>query len=303
MQRNNIYIFILLLSATARAQMPSDGFTMDKGIFCTVLNYSQSSWDHYWEGTRYRNNRNIGTFQSQALHPMLGYGISNRLNLFAGLPHINNRSNAGTMAGKKGWQDVSVDAKYRLAKLRSKQITLQLFAGAGFSVPVTDYVPDFLPYSIGLGSRTVTGRLILHTVVKNHFFVTLQGGYTARSNIKVDRITYYSDRQYHSNQMRVPHVWSGAAMAGYDGKRLRAHLYYNAQLSETGSDMRPNDMPLPVHRMNRHSVGVHGLLWVPGVKGLGLQASVNQTVAGRNMGKALTWMGGLQFFFTPFKKR
>jgi hypothetical protein len=305
MKRYNINILLLaLLAATsARAQMPNDGFAMDKGVFCTVLNYSQSTWDHYWEGTRYRNNLNIGMFRSQMLHPMLGYGISDRLNVFAGLPYINNSSNAGTMAGKKGWQDFSFDAKYRLAKWKKNQLALSVFASAGVSLPVTDYIPDFLPYSIGLGSKTVTGRLILHTVIKEHVFVTLQGGYTARSNIQVDRQTYYGDRQYYSNEMRVPNMWGGAAMAGYDCKRFRAQVYYGAGLSETGSDMRPNDMPLPIHQMNRQSLGFYGILWVPHIKGLGIQASVDQTVAGRNMGKAFTWMGGVQYFFTPFKKK
>jgi hypothetical protein len=287
----------------ARAQMPADGFTMNKGIVCVVASYGQSSWDHYWEGTRYRNNLNIGRFTSRTSMPMLAYGITDKLNVFASLPHIDNRSSAGTTTGKKGWQDFSLDAKYRLAHLHRGAVALNLFVGGGISVPATNYVPDFLPYSIGLGSKTATGRLIAHAVVKNHLFFTVQGGYTAKSNIKVDRITYYNDGQRYTNEMPVPNMWGGSAAAGYDNERFRADIYYSFGRGETGSDIRRNDMPMPFNKMQRSAIGFNGLLWVPWVKGLGLLVSVDNTLTGRNMGKALTWMGGLQYFFTPFKKQ
>src|SRR4249920_3464635 len=96
----------------AMAQMPDDGFTMSKGELCLVACYKQSQWKEYWEGKRLRENLNIGTFTSKAFMPMLGYGVTGKLNLFASLPYINNSSHAGTMTGKKGWQDFSFAAKY-----------------------------------------------------------------------------------------------------------------------------------------------------------------------------------------------
>jgi hypothetical protein len=306
MKKINLYILCLLfmaLSQPAKAQMPDDGFTMDKGIVCTVLGYSQSKWTHYWEGTRYRDNLNIGTFTSKAVMPMLAYGITNKLNIFASLPYISNSSSAGTLTGKKGLQDFSVDAKYKVFSKQKKQFNINLFAAGGFSLPATKYVPDFLPYSIGLGSKTATARIIAHTTFKEHLFFTAQAAYTAKSNITVDRITYYSDGQRYTNQMRVPNMWSGSIKAGYDNSRFRADVHYMFGNSETGSDMRRNDMPLPTNKMNRQSMGINGLLWIPKLDGLALLASAQNTIAGRNAGKSFMWMTGFQYFFTPFKKK
>jgi hypothetical protein len=306
MKKINIYILCLLLAGAAqpaKAQMPDDGFTMDKGIVCTVLGYSQSKWTHYWEGTRYKDNGNIGTFTSKAVMPMLAYGITNKLNIFAALPYISNSSSAGTLTGKKGFQDFSVEAKYKAYSRSKKQFTVSLFAGAGFSVPATKYVPDFLPYSIGLGSKTATVRIIAHTTFKQHVFFTAQAAYTAKSNITVDRITYYSDGQRYTNQMRVPNMWSGSVRAGYDNSRIRADVFYMFGNSETGSDIRRNDMPLPTNKMDMQTIGVNGLFWVPKLNGLGLLVAAKSTIAGRNVGKSFTWMTGLQYFFTPFKKK
>jgi hypothetical protein len=306
MKKVNIYMLCILCTAytqNAKAQMPDDGFTMDKGIVCAVATYGQSKWSNYWEGTRYRNNLNIGTFTSKTVMPMLAYGITNKLNIFAGLPYISNSSSAGNMTGKKGFQDFSVDAKYRAFNYTKRQFNFNLFAAAGFSLPASRYVPDFLPYSIGLGSKTASARVIAHSTFKKHWFFTAQAAYMAKSNITVDRITYYSDGQRYTNEMRVPNVWSGSIKAGYDNHRFRADVHYMFGSSETGSDIRRNDMPLPTNKMDMQSIGINGLLWIPHAKGLALLASAQNTIAGRNVGKSFMWMSGLQYFFTPFKKK
>src|SRR5882757_7767120 len=104
----------LFITPLAYAQMPADGFTMNKGEICVVAAAGQSSWTDYWEGKRLRDNPNIGRFTSTQFSPMLGWGISKRFNVFAGLPYISNSSSAGYMARKKGWQDFSMALKFRI---------------------------------------------------------------------------------------------------------------------------------------------------------------------------------------------
>lgn len=292
----------VLFSQTARAQTPTDGFTMSKGEICLVADYGQTKWTTYWEGTRLRENLNLGTFKANMIMPMAGYGFSDRLNLFAGLPHISTSSSAGQMTGMKGWQDLSISAKYKLIKKKNENGTFYTFLTAGFSIPVSDYVPDFLPYSIGLGARTLSGRLIAHYEHKSKFFVTAQTGYTAKSNIETDRQSYYNERQVNSSEMPVPDVWDGALRAGFNNKRFRADVHYNWSTSTSGSDIRQNDMPYPFNKMDAQWVGVSGLFWIPGVKGLAVHASGDQVVGGRNVGKAFTWSTGVQYVFNPFKK-
>jgi hypothetical protein len=296
-------IVIMLLSKVASAQTATDGFSMAKGEICLVGGYSQTTWDEYWEGTLLRENLNVGTFKSKMIMPMLGYGLSDKLNFFASLPYIDNSSTAGQMTGKKGIQDFSFDAKYKLVKKSSKNGTFYAFVTAGFSLPASNYIPDYLPYSIGLGAKTLSGRVIVHYEHKSHFFATAQTGYILKSKITTDRQSYYNEGQVNSNEMPVPDVWDGAVRLGYNNKRLRADIHYNWMYSTSGSDIRWNDMPYPFNQMNAQTVGIQGLLWIPGVKGLAVHGSYDQIVKGRNVGKATTWATAIQYVFNPFTKK
>jgi len=306
MRKSIAFIFIAaccVMSQFAHAQMPDDGFTMSKGELCLVAAYQQTKWTEYWEGTRLRDNKNLGTFTSKAIMPMFGYGITNRINVFGGLPYIYNSSSTGTMQGKKGWQDLSLAVKYHALKKTKGKYTWNVFATAGFSIPVSDYPPDFLPFSIGLGSKTAQLRVIGHVKHTSNFFLTAQTGYVFRSNIKVDRQTYYTDAQYYSNEMAIPNVWNGSLSAGYDNKHFRADVHYGWNNATSGSDMRRNDMPYPGNRMEMSAIGITAKFWMPFVDGLAINAGADQVVSGRNAGKGFTWMAGLQFVFKPFNKK
>jgi hypothetical protein len=292
----------LISVSNAMAQTATDGFSMKKGEICLVAGYGQSTWDEYWEGKLLRDNPNIGTFNAKMIMPMLGYGLSDRLNLFASLPNISTSSTAGTMTGMKGWQDFALDAKYKLIKKPGKAGTFYTFVTAGFSFPASNYVPDHLPFSIGLGAKTASARVIAHYEHKSHLFATIQTGYVLRSNITTDRQSYYNDGQVNSNEMPVPDVWDGAARIGFNNKRVRIDAHFNWMRSTSGSDIRWNDMPYPFNRMNANWVGVQGLLWIPGVKGLAVHGSADQVIEGRNVGKAFMWSTGVQYVFNPFKK-
>lgn len=296
------YGVAMLFCSSIFAQTANDGFSMKKGEICLVAGYGQSSWDEYWEGKLLRSNPNIGTFNSKMIMPMLGYGLSDKLNIFASLPHITTSSTAGYMTGMKGWQDFSLDAKYKLVKKQNKAGTFYTFVAAGFSLPSTNYVPDHLPFSIGLGAKTASARLILHYEHKTRLFATVQTGYTLRSNITTDRQSYYNDGQVNSNEMPVPDAWDGAVRLGYNNKRIRTDIHYNWMRSTSGSDIRWNDMPYPFNRMNAETLGIQTLLWIPGVNGLGVHGSYDFVINGRNVGKAATWSAAIQYVFNPFKK-
>jgi hypothetical protein len=143
--------------------MPDDGWTMRKGELCLVTDYMQSSFTEYWEGKRLRENLNLGKFTSKVIMPMIGYGITDKLTAFAGVPHIDNSSDAGTMTGQKGWQDLSLHLKYLLLNKNAGKWDYKLFATGGVSFPISDYPPDFLPYSIGLGTTNIDTRMVGHS--------------------------------------------------------------------------------------------------------------------------------------------
>jgi hypothetical protein len=294
---------LILAAKVGSAQMPDDGWTMRKGELCLVVDYMHGSFTEYWEGKRLRENLNLGEFTSKMVMPMVGYGITDRLTAFAGVPYIENSSDAGTMTGKKGWQDLALELKYLFFNKANGKWNNKIFGTAGFSFPVTNYPPDFLPYSIGLGSTNLETRVIGHFVYTDKWFSTIQTGYIFRSNITVDRQTYYTDVQHNSDEMTIPNVWDGSIRLGYNVPRFRADIHYNWFDCTSGTDIRRNDMPYPGNEMDMGAIGIMGLLWIPKIDGLAIHASADQVVAGRNVGKSFTWMAGLQYVFTPFNKK
>jgi hypothetical protein len=62
------------------------------------------------------------------------------------------------------------------------------FSGSRFgALPLTDYTPDFLPLSIGSGSKRVTGRAIFTVQTASGTFVDATTGYTWRAHVTLDR--------------------------------------------------------------------------------------------------------------------
>jgi len=47
-------LLLLMSTAVLRAQTDEDAIMMTKNNFCVGGTYSYSSWDHYWEGNRWR---------------------------------------------------------------------------------------------------------------------------------------------------------------------------------------------------------------------------------------------------------
>jgi len=293
----------MLIISPLSAQMPDDGFRMKKGELCVVMGYGQSKWDEYWEGKRLRNNLNLGTFTSKMIMPMLGYGITSKLTAFASLPHIDNSSDAGTMIGKKGWQDLTLALKYLALRKQLGKLDLSLFAQGEVSTPVNDYAPDFLPFSIGLGAKTATLGIVAHGELSKHWFATVHSAYVMKGKIKVDRSTYYTDQQFYSNEMAVSDVYLNSLRLGFKNEKFRADVHIKHHQSTTGTDIRRNDMPYPGNQMNMTSVGFAALVWVPKVEGLGVNFGFDQVISGRNVGKAFMWMVSVQYVFTPFNKK
>ena len=125
---------------------------------CTGFVYTHDSWDRYWEGPLERGNGNIGTITTQSVTWMGTYGVTDRLNVIAMVPWVATRASAGALHGMDGLQDLTVAAKWNALDTELSPGTLQAFLVAS-GPPLSDYTPDFLPLSIGLASRRVSGRL------------------------------------------------------------------------------------------------------------------------------------------------
>lgn len=286
-----------LLLQQAHAQTEHDAIMMNKHQWCNGFSFMQSKWDNYWEGTLKRDNLNIGTFTSNSVMFMTNYGITDKLNIMAGLPYVSNNVSAGTLHKMHGLQDVSVNLKYKALTYKWGKQKFSLLGNAGVTVPLTNYIADYLPIAIGMGSTTLTGRGIADYQY-GKFFVTASAAYTLRSNTKTDRSAYYTDHMVFSHDIDMPDVFSYMASAGLRSKFLIAEAMFSNMITQGGFDIRRNDMPFPANRMNMTTVGAHVKYTLPFYSHIELTADGSYVVHGRNVGQATNWGIGAFYIFT-----
>jgi hypothetical protein len=299
--RNFLVTLALLLAASPclHAQTDDDAIMMAKNNLCIGATYTHSSWDYYWEGTFHRNNLNLGTVKTQMVGVMGIYGITKHLAVVANAPYIWTDASAGVLHGMHGIQDLSAWLKWDAYQQHiGNRGVLSLFAVGGGSVPLTNYLADYLPLSIGVHSKTLSGRIIADYQL-GHFFATASGTYTWRSDITIDQQSYYTTELILSSKVQMPNQTVFNFHTGYRSNRLIIEAMVSDMTTLGGFDIRKNDMPFPSNRMDATMVGAHVKYEFKQVKGLSVTADGNYTVAGRNVGQATTIDAGV-FYILDF---
>jgi hypothetical protein len=284
-----------MVATVAIGQTADDAIMMGKKQWCNGLTYMYSSWKNYWEGTTKRDNKNLGTVSTQSVMFMSTYGITNKLNAIVSIPYVWTHASAGTLHGLKGFQDIEMNIKYEFfATKLGKEGNLSLFAVGGLSTPLQKYENDFLPMSIGLGSTNLSGRLTAD-YQKGIFFATASSAFEWRSDVTIDRTSYYTDQIHYTNKVDMPNQLNSNLFVGI----RKPNLIIQAQLLNMytfgGYDIRRNDMPFVSNQMNMTSVGGHVKYFFPFLPNLALVADADFTVAGRNVGQSQMYSGGLYY--------
>jgi hypothetical protein len=285
------------------AQMDNDGIMMSRNNFCTGFMYGYSSWKDYWEGTLKRDNLNLGRVSTQMIGFMGNYGVTDKLNLLFAAPYVKTKASAGTLHGVDGIQDLSLWAKYMPYETQVGKGDLTVYGVAGVSFPLTSYVADYLPLSIGLRSKTLSLRAMADYQV-GKFFVTASGTYTFRSNIDMDRDHYYTTEMHYTNEVEMPNVLSFNLRSGYRYANWIAEVVADNMVTQGGFDITRNNMPFPSNQMNATRVGanIKYEFLKKQLRGLSLIANGNYVVAGRNVGQSTTVNAGVFYIFN-FSKR
>ncbi len=292
-----VVVSLFVLQNTSTAQTEQDGIMMAKNNFCVGLMYGHSSWKNYWEGTLKRDNQNLGTVSNNMYSVMGNYGVNKWLNVIFGVPYITTKATAGTLHGLRGIQDLSLWVKGMPIETKlGKKGTLSVYTLVGGSLPLSNYTPDLLPLSIGLRSRTLSGRLMIDYQY-GHAFITGSGTYTYRGNIEIDRTSYYTTELILSNQVEIPNVATWSVRAGYRSNRLIAEAIITDMHTLGGFDIRRNDMPFPSNKMNALMAGVNAKYDIPGVAGLSITGGANYVLSGRNVGQSLGFNIGAFYIF------
>jgi hypothetical protein len=286
----------------ASAQTDLDAIMMNKNQLCQGLTYDYSSWDHYWEGTFKRDNENLGTVSTQALMYMPNYGITNNLNVMASVPYVWTKTSDGVLHGMKGFQDVSVFVKWRpLVKSFGKN-QFSLFAIGGFSTPLSDYVIEFLPMSIGLGSTNVIARGMID-YRRGNFTATGSAAYIGRSNVKLDKDAYYDTELHLTDEVDMPNQTQYQLRTGYRGKYLIAEALLTNMTTHGGYDITKNNGQLyPNLRMNSTTVGASVKYTLKTFTNVSFTGGGNYTIAGRNVGQTTMFNVGAYYVFYVGKK-
>jgi len=279
----------------AAAQTPSDGIMMYENQACVGLDYGQDAWHQYWEGTLLRENGNLGTVNRRTIALSVNYGLSNRLNVIARLPYVRVEASNGQLAPSHGFQDWGVWLKGKIT-----QFGHWSFIGVlGASGPASSYAVDYMPLNLGLGAYEGTLRSRIQYKNNQGFYGWAQAGVHIRSNIRIERNYYYTDRAYYTNLVDMPNAYSWGASVGrwWKGDIFRVELNANGVRTLGGHDIRRNDSPFPSNRMNVAQLGGLVQYFPPAVPKLGVLAGISQTLMGRNTGQSTVLNTGIQYRF------
>jgi hypothetical protein len=296
-----IQFFIVSLSSVCISQTDIDAVMMEKNALCIGPMFGYSSWTNYWEGTLKRENLNLGDLSTQMYSIMGNYGITNKLNVLFGLPYVKTKASAGQLNGQEGVQDLSLWVKWKPFSKKIASGRLSLIAIGGYSFPISDYTADFLPMSIGLESKNLSLRGMAD-YQRGSWFGTVSGTYVVRSNITLDRNSYYTTEMHYSNEVDMPDAASFNIRAGYRDKGLIAEAVFDHWNTLGGFDITRNNMPFPSNEMDMSRIGFNFKYDMPFHPQLSLTGNVMTTISGRNVGQATGYNAGI-FYVIDFTKK
>jgi Putative MetA-pathway of phenol degradation len=299
MKKLPFLLIVMVYTAFLQAQSLNDGIFMPKKVLCAGVFASQDSWDQYYEGTSLRTNGNIGTISTQMLGVMANYGISSRLNVITSLPYVQTNASAGSLTGQSGLQDLTLGFKYKAFETRIRKGALSLLGIGIITAPMTNYVADYLPLSIGIQSKTATVRANLHYLHQNGLTFFMYGGYTTRGEVKLDRNSYYTTHLIESDRVTLPNMVQIGGRAGYYKYRFQAELTLDRTAATSGNDIRRQDMPFLTNKMETTRVGLSIAYRIKPLRDVQIVLAGQQTLAGRNMGKSRAYTFGIMKAFGP----
>lgn len=302
-------ILTLLLGAFSYgivcAQTPADAIMMKQFEACFALTYDYGSWDHYWEGDYLRTNGNVGTFQRRIVTPMIAVGVHDKLNLLVSLPYVKTFSkepNGGYLTGVDGFQDIGINLKAQVLKKELVAGTLEFLTNVGYSTPATNYLSDYMPYSLGFGAPELNLRGIGGFKLSNGLYGMVAIAHLWRGQTQIERDYYYNNGSYYTDLMDVPDAWNYHIAAGIRllNNALKVEVNYMGLSCTSGDDIRAYNAPQPTNKVEIGQAGLMAQYYFNKVDGLGLLAYYAKVISGRNMGEFSTIGLGATYQFKFF---
>ncbi len=286
----------------ASAQTSLDALMMPKGEICIAVLYEDAKWDRYWEGSFLRNNANVGTFTRKSIQPMFVGGITDKVNVIVSLPYVSTSATGGQMAGVDGIQDFGISLKAQLIERNFEKSKLMLFSNLSFSTPASNYLSDYLPFSLGFGARELGIRAIGQYELEKGLYLRASASYLHRGTTKAERNFYYQDGAFYTSIMDVPDAVHAQVALGswFLEKRLRVEASLTSLRCSSGDDIRIYNSPQPTNKVDFDRVEGFAQYYFKDIKGLGVIGYYNHMFSGRNMGQFSSYGLGLTYQFNAF---
>lgn len=293
---------LLCVAGIVHAQTPLDAMMMKQRESCLALTYEYGTFDEYWEGATLRKNETIAEVSRRAILPMIAIGLHDKVNFYIAVPYIKTESsepNGGLLQGAKGFQDLNLALKVEIINTELGKGKLAVLASGGYATPITNYLSDYRPYSLGNGTNEWSARGIVQYKLDIGLYIRATGGHLFRGETKVERDYYYNNGSYYTPWMDVPSAWEYNGAIGWwlldNSLKLEANYY--ALNSTSGDDIRKYNAAQPTNKVNFDQLGFSAQYFIKPVKGLGVLAYYSQMLNGRNMGKFTTFGAGLTYQF------
>ncbi|WP_339792484.1 transporter [uncultured Imperialibacter sp.] len=296
-----ISAFVIGLTQVA-AQTPTDAFMMKQRESCVALIYDMSSFDHYWEGDLLRVNQTIETVTRNTVLPMIAIGLHDKVNLIVATPYVKTKSsepNGGKFAGAKGFQDIGISLKGELMNKQLGPGKLALLTTVSFSTPMSNYLSDYMPYSLGFGAPEFGARGIVHYQLDKGIYARVTGAHLWRGQTEAERDYYYNNGSYYTALMDVPDAWNYQAVVGswLWNYTLKVECNYQGLMSTSGDDIRKYNAAQPTNKVEFGQVGLTAQYYPKAAKGLGALVYYSQRVSGKNTAKSNNLGVGLTYQF------
>jgi hypothetical protein len=280
----------VLIPAFCLSQSPIDGFMKEKGKGSITLSYSYENYNEVFLVPEKANR--VPVFDEvdiSATSLYFDYAFTDNWMIVANLPFIRAEGNASEASQQNngfenvrdGLQDMSLYTKYRFYTKELGSGQLDFIGSLGIEFPLSNYsVDEGLQSIIAIGNRStdINGLVIVTYKHNSGFFATGQMGYSVRNN-------------------QVPNAFLNELKLGYAAAKFYIDAFIANQISDDGVDILGEGFTgfFPATQVNFTRIGLNA--YVPVTTGWGVSAGANTYVAGRNIGVATGFYGGLTFSF------
>ncbi len=140
---------------------------------------------------------------------MIVGGITDKINFIVSLPYVKTSATGGQLAGVEGIQDFSLSLKAQLVDHTMGKGKLMVFSNLSFSTPASNYLSDYLPFSLGFGANELGLRAIGQYELDKGPYFRASAAYLHRGTTEAERNFYYQDGAYYTATMDVPDALHG----------------------------------------------------------------------------------------------